>query len=60
MIEHFGRQRDGLEKMMNASGYKEKVPAHIHEENVAKLSSLMKEVLSFEEAFEHLEGEMET
>ena len=45
---------------MNASGYKEKVPAHIQEENVAKLSSLMKEILSFEEAFQHLERKMET
>ncbi|XP_027069479.2 valine--tRNA ligase, mitochondrial 1-like isoform X1 [Coffea arabica] len=59
-MEEIQKQRDSLEKMMNASGYKEKVPAHIQEENVAKLSSLMKEILSFEEAFQHLERKMET
>ncbi|KAL3526173.1 hypothetical protein ACH5RR_014545 [Cinchona calisaya] len=59
-MEELQKQRDGLEKMMDTSGYREKVPAHIHEENVAKLSSLMKEILSFEEAFQHLEREMET
>ena len=44
--------------MMDASGYREKVPAHIHEENVAKLSTLMPELLSYEEASLHLEREI--
>ncbi|XP_062151989.1 valine--tRNA ligase, mitochondrial 1-like [Alnus glutinosa] len=36
---------------------KEKVPPHIHQENVAKLSSLMQEVLSLEEAGQHIEAQ---
>lgn len=43
--------------MMNASGYKEKVPSHIHQENVAKLAALMQEVLSLEEAGQHIEAQ---
>lgn len=43
---------------MSASGYQEKVPARIHEENVAKLSSLMQELLSFEQASQHLERDI--
>lgn len=43
---------------MSASGYQEKVPAHIHEENVAKLSTLMQELLSFDEACQHLERQI--
>lgn len=54
----FGRQRDSLEKMMSASGYQEKVPPRIHEENVTKLSALMQELLSFEEACQHLERQV--
>lgn len=56
----FGRQRDSLEKMMSASGYQEKVPPRIHEENVNKLSALMQELLSFEEACQHLERQVTT
>ena len=44
--------------MMDASGYQEKVPARIHEENEAKLSMLMRELLSFEDASQHLEREI--
>ena len=43
---------------MNAAGYQEKVPAHIHEENVAKLATLVQELLSFEEASQHLERDI--
>lgn len=49
------RQKENLTKSMSASGYREKVPPHIHEENVAKLSTLMQELLSLEEASQHLE-----
>ena len=52
------RQKETLEKMMDAAGYKEKVKAHVHEENVAKLTKLMQEVLSLEEASEHLERDI--
>lgn len=43
---------------MSASGYQDKVPARIHEENVAKLASLMQEILSFEQASQHLERDI--
>ncbi|CAK9135225.1 unnamed protein product [Ilex paraguariensis] len=52
------RQHDGLTKTLNASGYKDKVPQRIHEENVAKLATLMQELLSFEQASQHLEREI--
>lgn len=42
--------------MMDANGYKEKVPAHIHEENMNKVASLMQELLSLEEAGQHIEA----
>ncbi|KAG7982619.1 hypothetical protein I3843_04G062200 [Carya illinoinensis] len=51
------KQHEKLTKMMNASGYKEKVPSHIHQENVAKLAALMQEVLSLEEAGQHIEAQ---
>lgn len=51
----FCRQRDSLLKITSASGYQEKVPAHIREDNEAKLASLFQELLSFEEASEQLE-----
>ncbi|KAL7183872.1 hypothetical protein ACSBR2_026113 [Camellia fascicularis] len=57
-MEDIQKQRDNLTKMMDASGYQEKVPTHVHEENVAKLSTLMQEILSFEEASQHLEREI--
>ncbi|KAA8533887.1 hypothetical protein F0562_031404 [Nyssa sinensis] len=57
-MEDIQKQRDSLTGMMNASGYQEKVPLHIHEENIAKLSTLMQELLSFEQASQHLEREI--
>lgn len=42
-------------KITSASGYQEKVPARIREENETKLASLLQELLSFEEASEQLE-----
>lgn len=51
------RQHDKLSKMVNASGYREKVPSHIHQDNVAKLAALMQELLSLEEAGQHIEAQ---
>lgn len=39
---------------MATKGY-EKVPARIQEENVTKLATLMQQILSIEEAAQHLE-----
>nr|GEU96755.1 valine--tRNA ligase, mitochondrial 1-like isoform X2 [Tanacetum cinerariifolium] len=52
------KQRDTLNKAMSAKSYEEKVPAHIKEENVAKLATLMQQLLSLEEAAEHFEREV--
>ncbi|KAK9060968.1 hypothetical protein SSX86_018148 [Deinandra increscens subsp. villosa] len=53
------KQKDTLNKAMSAKGYEEKVPAHIkEEENVAKLSSLMQQRLSIEEATQHIESQV--
>ncbi|XAR47991.1 Valine--tRNA ligase [Bertholletia excelsa] len=57
-MEEIQKQRYSLNKMMAASGYQEKVPPHVHEENVAKLSTLMQELLSFEQASQHLENQI--
>ncbi|CAK9165068.1 unnamed protein product [Ilex paraguariensis] len=54
-MEEIQKQCDGLSKMMNASGYKEKVPQKIHKDNVDKLATLMQELVSFEQARQILE-----
>ncbi|KAK9292131.1 hypothetical protein L1049_020089 [Liquidambar formosana] len=58
-MEEIQKQQERLTQIMNASGYREKIPSHIHEENVAKLATLMQELLSFEQASQHLEQEAE-
>ncbi|KAG7035615.1 Valine--tRNA ligase, mitochondrial 1 [Cucurbita argyrosperma subsp. argyrosperma] len=55
-MEEVRKQQEKLKKMMDASGYKEKVRPHIHEENVNKLASLMQELLSLEEAGQHIQA----
>ena len=52
------RQKEHLTQIISASGYQDKVPPRIREENVAKLSSLMQELLSFEQASQHLERDI--
>ena len=54
----FCRQKEHLTQITTASGYQDKVPPRIHEENVAKLLSLMQELLSFEQASQHLEHDI--
>ncbi|KAK3034819.1 hypothetical protein RJ639_033724 [Escallonia herrerae] len=55
--EEIQKQQESLKKIMSASGYQEKVPPHIQQENVAKLTKLMQELLSVEEAAEQLGNE---
>ncbi|XP_048325776.1 valine--tRNA ligase, mitochondrial 1 isoform X1 [Ziziphus jujuba] len=50
------KQMEKLSKMINASGYKEKVPAQLQEENAAKLKSLELEFSSLELASEHIQS----
>ncbi|KAI9112033.1 hypothetical protein K1719_016929 [Acacia pycnantha] len=49
-------QMERLEKTINASGYREKVPSHIQQDNDAKLASLLQELLSIEEAASNVES----
>lgn len=44
---------------MSASGYKEKIPANIHEENTLKLAALKQELESFEENIERLTRQLQ-
>ncbi|KAM3341099.1 valine-tRNA ligase, mitochondrial 1 [Capsicum galapagoense] len=57
--EETRKQYQSLTKIMSASGYKEKVPANIHEENTLKLAALKQELESFEENIERLIRQME-
>ncbi|KAI9112058.1 hypothetical protein K1719_016954 [Acacia pycnantha] len=56
-IDEFKKQKERLEKTINASGYREKVPSHIQQDNDAKLASLLQELLSLEEASGHIESQ---
>lgn len=44
---------------MSASGYKEKVPPNVHEDNTSKLGVLKQELESFEENIERLRRQIE-
>ncbi|XP_075649349.1 valine--tRNA ligase, mitochondrial 1-like [Castanea sativa] len=59
-VDEIQKQHDKLSKVTSATGYKEKVPEHIQQENVAKLASLMQEILSLEEARQHIEAQANT
>ncbi|XP_058071798.1 valine--tRNA ligase, mitochondrial 1 isoform X1 [Magnolia sinica] len=48
--EEIQKQQDTLMQKMSSSGYKEKVPSHIQEENVSKLNKLMQELAIIDEA----------
>ncbi|KAM7250274.1 hypothetical protein ACFE04_022157 [Oxalis oulophora] len=52
------RQQEKLQKMINASGYQEKVPAHIQQENADKLTKLMQELEICEKEATRLEAEI--
>ncbi|CAH1424368.1 unnamed protein product [Lactuca virosa] len=52
------KQKDRLNKAMRAKGYEEKVLEHIKEENMAKLTMLMQQLFSCEEATQHFEREV--
>ena len=50
--------KDSLNKAMSAKGYEEKVLEHIKEENMAKLTILMQQLMCCEEAAQHFECEV--
>ncbi|KAL4203585.1 hypothetical protein AMTRI_Chr01g104650 [Amborella trichopoda] len=53
--EELQRHQENLAQRMSAPGYKEKVPQHIQEDNVAKLNKLMGELEIVEEAQANLD-----
>lgn len=56
-MDEIQKQQEKLEKMINASGYKEKVPSHIQDENAEKLTKLFQEMEFFKKESERLEAE---
>ncbi|CAN1779830.1 Valine--tRNA ligase, mitochondrial 1 [Linum perenne] len=42
-MDEIQREREKMEKAMNVSGYKDKVPSHIQDQNAEKLNKLIKE-----------------
>ncbi|XP_021909857.1 valine--tRNA ligase, mitochondrial 1 isoform X2 [Carica papaya] len=58
-MDEIQKQQEKLQKIMNASGYEEKVPTHIKEDNVSKLTKLMQEFEFFKKENARLEAEME-
>ncbi|PRQ60023.1 putative valine--tRNA ligase [Rosa chinensis] len=57
-MEDIKLQQEKITKVMNAAGYKEKVPEKIQKANADKLESLEKEKLSLEEASQHMEAQI--
>ncbi|MBA0645042.1 hypothetical protein Goklo_013180, partial [Gossypium klotzschianum] len=51
------KQQEKLKKIINASGYQEKVPSHIQEENATKLAKLLQEFEFFKKESDRLESE---
>ncbi|KAI9071614.1 hypothetical protein K1719_046422 [Acacia pycnantha] len=56
-IDDLKKQKERLEKIIDASGYREKVPSHIQQHNDAKRASPLQELLSLEEAAGHIESQ---
>uniref|UniRef100_A0A6N2LDC4 Valine--tRNA ligase, mitochondrial n=1 Tax=Salix viminalis TaxID=40686 RepID=A0A6N2LDC4_SALVM len=59
-MDEMQKQQEKLEKMISASGYKEKVPSHIQDENAEKLTKLFQEMEFFKKESERLEAEKST
>lgn len=52
------RQQEKLKKTMNVSGYEQKVPLHIQEDNAAKLAKLIQEFEFFQRENSRLDAEL--
>ncbi|XP_010554365.1 PREDICTED: valine--tRNA ligase, mitochondrial 1 [Tarenaya hassleriana] len=57
-IDEIQKQTEKLKKMMSVSGYEEKVPPHIREDNATKLAKLLQEFDFFEKESSRLDAEM--
>ncbi|XP_077254177.1 valine--tRNA ligase, mitochondrial 1-like [Tasmannia lanceolata] len=53
--EEIQKQQENLQQKVNSSGYKEKVPSHIQEDNISKLNKLLQELEIIEEADRNLD-----
>ncbi|XP_077226702.1 valine--tRNA ligase, mitochondrial 1-like isoform X2 [Tasmannia lanceolata] len=53
--EEIQKQQENLRQKMNSSGYKEKVPIQIQEDNISKLNKLLQELEIVEEADRNLD-----
>ncbi|KAK1584519.1 hypothetical protein Q3G72_033689 [Acer saccharum] len=49
------KQQEKLNKMMSATGYQDKVPSHIQEENISKLAKLLQEFEFFQKESSRLD-----
>ncbi|KAJ4879323.1 Valine--tRNA ligase [Raphanus sativus] len=56
-IAELQKQKEKLQKIMSASGYEEKVPANIKEDNVTKLANILQEFDFFENESARLAAE---
>ncbi|KAF2309902.1 hypothetical protein GH714_005555 [Hevea brasiliensis] len=59
-MDDIQKQWDKLDKMVNAAGYKEKVPYHFQEENAEKLAKLLQEMEFFKKESSRLEAVIRT
>ncbi|XP_050219299.1 valine--tRNA ligase, mitochondrial 1 [Mercurialis annua] len=57
-LEEKQKQYEKLEKKVNASGYKEKVPGNIQEQDMAKLTTLLQELDFFKNESSRIENEI--
>lgn len=57
-MEEIQKQQEKLKKTMNTFGYEQKVPAHIQEENAAKLAKLIEEFEFFQKENSRLDTEL--
>ncbi|KAF8028100.1 hypothetical protein BT93_E0877 [Corymbia citriodora subsp. variegata] len=55
-MEEIQKQQEKLKKTINASGYEQKVPVHIQEENATKLAKLIQEFEFFQKERSRLEA----
>ncbi|OMO65589.1 Aminoacyl-tRNA synthetase, class Ia [Corchorus olitorius] len=56
-LDEIQKQQEKLNKIMNASGYQQKVPSHIQEDNANKLAKLLQEFDFLKKEEERLESE---
>ncbi|OMO88730.1 Valine-tRNA ligase [Corchorus capsularis] len=56
-LDEIQKRQEKLKKIMNASGYQQKVPSHIQEDNANKLAKLLQDFDFFKKEEERMESE---